>query len=1220
MHGVSTSIPARRTALAPPTLSIVVPAYDVAAYLPACLDSVLASHLDDLEVVCIDDGSTDASGAIADRYAAGDPRVRVLHQDNAGLGATRNRGAQLATGRYLGFLDSDDLVPPDAYAAMVAALEGSRADLVTGDIRRLTSVGLRPSPTFSPIYHPARSGTHVSRDHALLRDRIAPNKLYRRAFWQEHGLAFPTGVLHEDIPLVLRAHVLAREVEVLDRVVYHWRIRAGADRSITQRRLEERALIDRVAAVTDVSRFLASRGLAELKAAYDLLVLTDDLRLHARELDRADADYRQRFLAEAGGFLAQVDREVLDTAPVLERARWHLIGAGDVEGAAQLASAHRTAPHGRPARLTRRGRLRADLPLETVRTRVPRRLLRLDDEVELHTGVTALRIEGETLVVDGYAALSHGDVPTAADQKLRVWVEDIGEGTTLQVPLQARPEPAACRPAPAVHDREGGGFQARLPLGELTSRWTKGTTRWRFHAQVVRGALTRRGTIRGVAAGAARRVQAVDLGRLRVGPRLDQDALDVVVAARPVRLTAMSVEDGRLRLHLASRRSLTGLRVRAPGRDDVTVPIGAVSGDGDREAPDGGAVSVVLDAVGLARHLGVEAPSTALLHAVDDRGRTARLSVDHGVDEVYVAVVRAALGIDISRYAYAGLRCGPPLLHLDGVEVEPGRATVAARVVGADARRAGVALQARDRHDPLTPVVELVSDDRVRLHLDATAVTARPGSWELTASLSPPQRAPDRAAAPLEVRVRRSVLTTLPVELLGAPLPITLDDRSWHRPALEVGSDPATDVPSRGAQRRHWQHHTGQPAGLASPAPRVVDRDSTGVAADAAAGAASSGRHRARRPRRDLTTCLTVWARHGRGAGGDAAAVARAVHELDPQLPVRWIVDHRSIVPPDFATAVPLGSRAWVEALASSGAIVADTALPEWFVRASGQRVVRCWDGVPVRPIGALSPGVRGGELPADAARAWSHLVSAGPHASAVCEAAFGLQAGGVEVLLTGLPRHDVLDIPARRRARRAAARQALAVEDADRVVLHLPTWSDGDRHPGGTLRRTDDLDLDEIHSGVAAHRRRGEQGQLRVVVRSHPAVVDTFGEHADDAHILDVGARPDPVDLLLAADVVVAHPSSVVLEATRVGVPVVVYDPPGRALASSLGPPVTDLSATAQPLAVTDRVGLLVRALAEALDALDRPGPSPTAGDGKHLEVTGADAAETVARILLGR
>jgi hypothetical protein len=105
-----------RSRRSPSLLSVVVPAYDVAAYLPACLDSVLAQAdtlgRTGLEVVIVDDGSPDDVGAIADSYAARDPRVRAVHIDNRGLGAARNEGLRHVTGDLLAFADSDDVVPP----------------------------------------------------------------------------------------------------------------------------------------------------------------------------------------------------------------------------------------------------------------------------------------------------------------------------------------------------------------------------------------------------------------------------------------------------------------------------------------------------------------------------------------------------------------------------------------------------------------------------------------------------------------------------------------------------------------------------------------------------------------------------------------------------------------------------------------------------------------------------------------------------------------------------------------------------------------------------------------------------------------------------------------------------------------------------------------------------------------------------------------------------
>ena len=93
-------------------LSVIVPVYNVAPYLRECLDSLLAQTCADWEAVCVDDGSTDGSGAILDEYAANDPRFRVIHQKNAGVSAARNAAIDVAKGEWIAFLDADDAVSP----------------------------------------------------------------------------------------------------------------------------------------------------------------------------------------------------------------------------------------------------------------------------------------------------------------------------------------------------------------------------------------------------------------------------------------------------------------------------------------------------------------------------------------------------------------------------------------------------------------------------------------------------------------------------------------------------------------------------------------------------------------------------------------------------------------------------------------------------------------------------------------------------------------------------------------------------------------------------------------------------------------------------------------------------------------------------------------------------------------------------------------------------
>ena len=108
---------------------MIVPVYNVAPYLQECLDSVLKQTYTKLEIILIDDGSTDASGKICDTYAQADKRVRVVHQKNAGLGPARNTGLNLCTGAYLAFVDSDDFLAPDMLELLYKNLLAQRADI-----------------------------------------------------------------------------------------------------------------------------------------------------------------------------------------------------------------------------------------------------------------------------------------------------------------------------------------------------------------------------------------------------------------------------------------------------------------------------------------------------------------------------------------------------------------------------------------------------------------------------------------------------------------------------------------------------------------------------------------------------------------------------------------------------------------------------------------------------------------------------------------------------------------------------------------------------------------------------------------------------------------------------------------------------------------------------------------------------------------------------------
>lgn len=118
------------TAHQAPTISVIIPVYNTQAHLPACLDSVVGQTHEELEILLIDDGSTDRSAEICLRYAAGDPRIRVVQQQNGGVSSARNSGLEVATGEYVSLVDSDDWLEPSLYQEALEAMTASSADVV----------------------------------------------------------------------------------------------------------------------------------------------------------------------------------------------------------------------------------------------------------------------------------------------------------------------------------------------------------------------------------------------------------------------------------------------------------------------------------------------------------------------------------------------------------------------------------------------------------------------------------------------------------------------------------------------------------------------------------------------------------------------------------------------------------------------------------------------------------------------------------------------------------------------------------------------------------------------------------------------------------------------------------------------------------------------------------------------------------------------------------
>lgn len=206
-------------------ISVIVPVYNVAAYLPQCLDSILSQDHEALEVILIDDGSTDGSGEICDRYAAADSRIRVIHRKNGGAAAAKNMGLAIATGEYLSFVDSDDYLEPGAYRFMMEALQETGADAGEFSFRDV----YRNREEEQILYPERRIMTgreYLIRYTESWTGALLWNKLYKRRLFD--GVVFEEGHKIDDEYFTYQGFFRANRVVCDGRMVYNYRRRASS--------------------------------------------------------------------------------------------------------------------------------------------------------------------------------------------------------------------------------------------------------------------------------------------------------------------------------------------------------------------------------------------------------------------------------------------------------------------------------------------------------------------------------------------------------------------------------------------------------------------------------------------------------------------------------------------------------------------------------------------------------------------------------------------------------------------------------------------------------------------------------------------------------------------------------------------------------------------------------------------------------------------------------
>ena len=216
------------------SISIVVPVYNVEAFIDNCMRSILCQTYSDYEVILVDDGSTDRSGEQCDFYAARNTNVKVIHKSNGGLSDARNVGLLNVRGEYVLFVDSDDYLAPNALELLISNTEKDdyRADVVIGNYTKVFEDNINLQDNENVICNNVKKMTGREYLCESLKNNTfmvtAWSKLYRTGFLLDNGLFFEKGILHEDELFTPQVLLLADKVVVTDIEFYRYVIRKGS--------------------------------------------------------------------------------------------------------------------------------------------------------------------------------------------------------------------------------------------------------------------------------------------------------------------------------------------------------------------------------------------------------------------------------------------------------------------------------------------------------------------------------------------------------------------------------------------------------------------------------------------------------------------------------------------------------------------------------------------------------------------------------------------------------------------------------------------------------------------------------------------------------------------------------------------------------------------------------------------------------------------------------
>ena len=278
-------------------ISVILPVYNTENYLEEALDSILnQTMIDDIEVLMLDDGSSDDSRYIIEKYALDYENFHAFHNENMGQGRERNFGIKHAKGEYIHFMDADDYILPDAYEKLYGAAKSGNYDFVMGKACRFTRNSNWNDFLYATIFKGVDGflPTTIKQTNSLVYNTTCWDKLIKRDFILENDICFPDmNIIAEDVPFMMKMHDLADEIGMMNENVYYWRYRSDLSSDTQQKDIQK--FKDRIISLNILNEYLEDNDVEkEIKEAVYYKWLTHDLKIYFnrfKEYSQEDVGY-----------------------------------------------------------------------------------------------------------------------------------------------------------------------------------------------------------------------------------------------------------------------------------------------------------------------------------------------------------------------------------------------------------------------------------------------------------------------------------------------------------------------------------------------------------------------------------------------------------------------------------------------------------------------------------------------------------------------------------------------------------------------------------------------------------------------------------------------------------------------------------------------------------------------------------------------------------------